>query len=200
MTLPDFKDSLKQTSDLEERLHFLRKNIFHGIPHVFDSREDEYFEFRCRIAEQFDINYQSVFIIGSAKLGFSYFKETQFSYNSDIDVAIVSQELFENFFLKICDYQYELDKFYKVPSERELEDYDRFLKYLVKGWMRPDLLPLSFNIKSLKHEWFNFFQSLSHGKSQVGNYKVAAGLYKNFTYLEKYHLNSINEFYKKITQ
>lgn len=42
------------------------------------------------------------------------------------------------------------------------------LCYLIKGWMRPDKLPTSFQIDLLKTEWFDFFESISYEKSEVG--------------------------------
>ena len=148
MKLPEFYTILRESNSETDRLRILRKLVFHGTPAVFNGDEDEYFEFRQLIAEKFKIGYQEVFIVGSAKLGFSYVKETDFSYDSDIDVALVNNQLFERYFDIICEYQYKLDQFRKIPSERELNDYNRFLQYLVKGWMRPDLLPYSFQTRN----------------------------------------------------
>lgn len=199
MDLTEFYDILGQSENETDRLRVLRKLVFHGTPAVFNADEDEYFEFRQLIAEKFEIGYQEVFIVGSAKLGFSYVKETEFSYDSDIDVVLVNRALFERYFKLICDYQYNLDQFRKIPSKRELNDYNRFLQYLVKGWMRPDLLPYSFQTGKIKAEWFEFFESISNGKSNIGNYKVNAGLFKDYSFLEKYHLNGLNQVYQKIT-
>ncbi len=200
MTLEQFKaELLLQTND-EGKRHFLNKYILHGTPFVFRDREDEYFEFRNLVAKKYSLHYQEVLIVGSGKLGFSYHKETEFTYESDIDVAIVSNKLFERFFEIICEYQYMLDKFRKIPTQTELKMYSKFLMYLIKGWMRPDLLPVSFEIDILKDTWFSFFKSLSYGYSPIGNYKVTAGLFKSYSYLERYHLNGINDFYEKIKQ
>ncbi len=200
MTLDDFKEALIQSDTVEKRLQFVQKSIFHGIPTVFQGREDDYFEFRSRIADKFEVGFHEVFIVGSAKLGFSYYKGTLFSYESDIDVVIVNEKLFEKFFLKISEYQYQLDRMHTTIDMEELNIYKTFLQYLVKGWMRPDKLPTSFQIRLLKSEWFDFFKSISYNKSEVGNYKVAAGLYKNYGYLEKYYTQSIEDVYDSLTK
>lgn len=158
MTLQDFKQILKDSDTLEKRARFLRKHVFHGLPYVFNGREADYFDFRQTISEKFNIGFQEVFIVGSAKLGFSYIKGTDFSYESDIDVVLVNESLFEKFYSSICDYQYQLDRFKKIPTENELAIYNRFLQYLVKGWMRPDLLPLSFQAEAIKSDWFDFLK------------------------------------------
>jgi hypothetical protein len=198
MTLEEFKNQLKESDNTEKRVRFLRKHMFHGLPAVFDKRESDYFDFRQFIGEKFDVGFQEVFIVGSGKLGFSYIKGTQFSYESDIDIVIVNEQLFEKYYQNICDYQYQLDRFKKIPTERELTMYNRFLQYLVKGWMRPDLLPYSFQADAIKSDWFEFFKSISYGQSNIGNYKVNGGLFKNYQYLEKYHLSGIEQTYNRL--
>jgi hypothetical protein len=199
VSIKEFYEKLNKTTKEIDRLRILRKIVFHGTPAVFNGNEEEFFEFRQLIAERFKVGFQEVFIVGSAKLGFSYVKETQFSYDSDVDVVIVNKDLFEYYFQLMCDYQYNLDQFKKIPSKRELADYNKFLQYLVKGWMRPDLLPYSFQDGKIKTEWFEFFESISNGKSNIGNYKVNAGLFKDYSFLEKYHLNGLNQVYQKIS-
>ena len=41
-------------------------------------------------------------------------------------------------------------------------------------------------MRKMKDEWFDFFRSISNGNSEVGNYKVSAGVFKGYKYLEKY--------------
>jgi hypothetical protein len=200
ITLEQFSEELKNANTGDLRLRFLRKHVFHGLPIVFNANESEYFEFRQMISEKFKVAYHEVFIVGSAKLGFSYTKQTIFSYDSDVDVVILNEGLFENYYKNICEYQYMFEKFRKIPSSQELQKYNEFLQYLVKGWMRPDLLPYSFQVDVIKTEWFEFFKSISYGKTSIGNYKVNAGLFKNNFYLEKYYLNGIEKTFQLLTK
>ncbi|WP_312753404.1 hypothetical protein [Rummeliibacillus suwonensis] len=198
-SVKEFDEILVSMQSPQERTDFIRKYFFHGTPYVFNNRENEYFDFRNKISKQFNISFHEVFIVGSAKFGFSYIKKTEFSYESDIDIVLVNENLFDYYFEKICDYQYEIDRNNKSITQDEKNKYERFLRYLVKGWMRPDLLPLSFQVDLLKKDWFEFFYSMSYGKSEVGNYKVAGGLYRNYTYLEKYYKRGIEDYYSKLT-
>lgn len=198
MSLDEFNKVLRACDSADERKTFLQKFIFHGTPFIFKGQESDYFDFRQLIANKFDVGFQEVFIVGSAKLGFNYIKETEFNYESDIDVVIVSEKVFEYYAWLICEYQYNFDKFKKVITERELDMYNRFLRYMIKGWMRPDLLPLSFQSEEIKNEWFDFFKGISYGKSVAGNYKVAAGVFKTYKYLERYHINGIEDKYNKL--
>ncbi|WP_308255042.1 hypothetical protein [Geminocystis sp. GBBB08] len=61
------------------------------------------------------------------------------------------------------------------------------------GWIRPDKLPLSFGVDILKQEWFDFFKSISYGKSEIGNYKVSAGVFKSYSHFEKYTISSLKQ-------
>ncbi|MFQ9134615.1 MAG: hypothetical protein ACLR5Y_04095 [Haemophilus parainfluenzae] len=47
-------------------------------------------------------------LTGSAKLGYSYHKNKKFDENSDIDVAIVSSDLFNEIMLRIEEFQWKI--------------------------------------------------------------------------------------------
>lgn len=143
MTLREFNELLLSADTFDARLKFVHKHIFHGTPYVFRGRESYFFEFKSRIANKFKIGFHEVFIVGSGKLGFSYYKGTQFSYDSDIDVVLVNSRLFERYARQICDYQYKLDQARQTVMAREMRMYREFLQYFIKGWMRPDKLPTS---------------------------------------------------------
>lgn len=187
----DLLEIVNQTQDDNDIKEIVRKHLLHGLPFVFDQREDDYFEFRNTIAQNFGIGFHEVFIVGSSKLGYSYHKDSKFSTNSDIDVVIVCENLFEKFHEQICEFQYAIDKALFTVNKYEMERYNLFLKYMAKGWLRPDKIPERFILKGIKKEWFDFFKTISYGKSSVGDYKVSGGLFKNYDYLEKYYTNSL---------
>ena len=190
-SMQEFLSKLAATTDEDALLDFCRRRNLHGTPAVFEGNEDAYYEFRKRIANKFSINFHEVFITGSAKLGFSPYKMKAFDYDSDIDVAIISAELYDRIMAYIHDYQMELRENRKAVSCEELKGYHKFLEYGAIGWMRPDQLPTSFRVAELKREWFGFFDSISHGKSEVGNYKVTAGAFKSYSHLERYTLSGL---------
>jgi len=185
-----FLEKLTLIEDTEV-LDFCRRTVLHGTPWIFKDSEDNFYEFRKKISEHFGISFHEVYITGSAKLGFSPYKRTVFSLESDIDVAIVSELLFSEIMEHIRKYQMNLRESRLAVSEREIKKYHKFLEYSAIGWMRPDLLPISFTIKDLKNDWFDFFSSLSFGKSEVGNYKVNAGVFKTYKHLEQYTLSGL---------
>lgn len=198
--LNTFNEKLISIIEEDNLLHFLRRHVTHGIPYIFNNREEEFYDFRKRISDKWKVNFYDIYITGSANLGFSYFKETKFSYESDIDVAIVSSELYENILKYIENFQWNIRERNILLSENDIKEYHSFLEYLAIGWIRPDKLPLQIKSNSvkLKNDWFKFFKSISYGKSEVGNYKVTAGIYKSYYHFENYVLNGIKNHQDKL--
>jgi hypothetical protein len=184
--MDEFLEQICMLTDELDLLDYCRKRMLHGTPEIFLGREGDFYEFSKRIASKFEIGFHEVFITGSAKLGFSPFKRKAFDLESDVDVAIISSALYERIMVSIHGYQMELRENRKSVSTIELDKYHKFLEYAAIGWMRPDLLPTSFRVSQLKRDWFDFFDSISHGKSEAGNYKVNAGVFKSYWHLESY--------------
>ena len=134
-------DKIEKANSNDEYLRIVRKYIIHGIPFVFKDNPDLYYDFREQIANHWHVGFQEVLILGSGKLGYSYHKNSVFSDESDIDVAIVNQSLFESFCPKIRNFQYRMDSGLETLTSYEKKEYNRFLSYMIKGWMRPDILP-----------------------------------------------------------
>lgn len=190
-TLADFKTMLATVEDGEPFVDFCRKHVLHGTPFVFAGREDDFYEFRKRIAKKFGVSFHEVYITGSGRMGFSPFKDTEFGPDSDVDVAIVSQTLFDSFVEVIRDYQMNLRSARRTVTQPEQNMYHQFLEYTALGWIRPDKLPLSFRVRDFKNDWFEFFASLSNGNSEVGNYKVSGGVFRSYRHLELYTTSGI---------
>jgi len=198
MNISDFKEQLIALKSEEELNDFCRKLVLHGIPFIFKTNENSYYEFRKKVAINFQVSFHEVYITGSAKLGFSPYKNKEFDLDSDIDVAIISEKLFEEIMWKINKFQLDYREARKIPDETEIKKYHDFLEYTALGWIRPDKLPVSFQMKSLKDQWFDFFNSLSYGRSEVGNYKVSAGVFKTYEHYEKYIVSGFSQLKKSI--
>lgn len=67
MTLENFLSYLRDVDNDDELIDLCRKKILHGIPYVFQGREDDYYNFRKRISQKFEIDFHEVFITGKAK-------------------------------------------------------------------------------------------------------------------------------------
>lgn len=199
MTKDEFFIYFSQT-DHDQLLDLCRETLFQGIPYVFNEDKKKFYLFRKRIADYWKVHYHDIHITGSAVLGFSIFKQTDFSLDSDIDVAIISNELFEEIMKDIHKYQLNFRENRALLSKQDINKYHKFLEYIAMGWIRPDLLPTNLieDISILKDNWIEFFQSISNNKSEVGNYEVSAGVFKSNSHLEEYTLLGMKLIHKKM--
>jgi hypothetical protein len=165
----DFRDDLAR---LETR-RFIRKWLVFGGCKVYQ-KEHAYFDLIERVASRFEVHPTTVFAVGSAKLGFSIAPQKRyraFNNESDIDVVIVSDRLFDRLWA-----EFHAAKGGDVAWPRR----DDFLKYLFKGWLRPDLFP---DVRGhFADGWWEFFQGLS--KDQPA--KVTGAIYRTWDFFEAY--------------
>ena len=173
--------SFKQDLKLHSSEEIVQRRIISGDSIILEART--YHELRTSIAENFQIHANEVVLVGSAKLGFSiapYKEYRHFGDSSDLDLAIVSSDLFDKFWKAV----YNLWK-QKVFWENEHD----FKKYLFQGWIRPDKLP---NAKSfaMGDSWWEYFRELTK-TNKFGPYKITGALYKDWDYLQGYQNYSV---------
>jgi hypothetical protein len=153
----------------------VREYLVSGSCQTLEDRS--YYQLREEVAEEWHVHTNEVLIVGSGKLGFSIKEKRRFQAfgtTSDYDVAIVSSDLFDYFWRLAFRYTSN----YYLWTRR-----DTFYSYIVRGWMRPDLLP-SENFGE-RVRWDVFFDSMSN-RTEYGRHKVKAGLYKSWDHLEAY--------------
>ena len=178
----------KNLISIDETL-LVRKFVTSGDCHVIS--QDKYLELKSVVADHFSIHPNEVLIVGSGKLGFSLsenksknkLRYRHFSESSDIDVAIISQSLFDDIWKLL--YDFIEDKGYWA-KQRE------FTNYHFQGWMRPDMLPTTPRFNFTQNKWWDFFNTLTSSQ-KFGTYKIRAGLYRNWHFLEKYQLKSVRQ-------
>lgn len=199
MDVISFKDEITRLKSEDEKRVFIQKFYFHGLPKVFENSESDYYLFRKRIADNFQIEFYEVLVVGSSKFGFSPYKFTDFTLESDIDVVLFNEKLYDIYFELISEYQYQIIKNKIRLNYQQYDRFEKFLNYFTRGWMRPDLLPQNTNeFKEIKSRWHDFFRSISYSKSEVGNYEVKGGLFKNHKYAEKYYKFSLDNVKYKL--
>lgn len=158
----------------------VQKHILLGPCYIFD--HDGLFDLQSAIAKHFGISPTTVHVVGSAQLGFSVVDSKRykpFNIKSDIDVAIVSDKLFDEVWDRVLRYDAEGNAWNGQKS--------KFCKYLMSGWIRPDALPPQ---ETFSLEWWKFFQELG-GATKDGKFKVAAGIYRTPAFLEVYHQRAV---------
>lgn len=177
--LEDFKADLNSLTAIQ----IVRKHILIGG--CFALSDEQHYQLKEAVCEHFKIEFNNVFLVGSGKLGFSVKAEKRFqafSDESDIDIAVISTELFTKVWEEA--YLYRKSGAY-WPKSAE------FFRYVSDGWLRPDKLPSS-NYFEFSKTWWDFFTELSSRK-QFGPYKIRAGLYHSLFFLQEYQMICVNQ-------
>ena len=179
--------------------YIVQKYLCNGYSPILD--EETIFLIKYKIASEFDIHPNEIFLTGSAQLGFSiapknialHKKFIEFNCSSDIDIAIISNNLFERYWSELLDFNIHTES----RTEEDQKIYYKFLEYLFRGWIRPDKFPFKFEGKN---DWFDFFRALTIEFNKIGNHKIAAGIYKSFDTFELYNIENINRIRKQIKE
>lgn len=194
MSIEDVKSRFKK--DLKDEIYdsryIVQKYLCNGSSPILN--DEEIFEIKFSIANKFKIHPNEVIITGSGKLGFSIAPQklfNDFNENSDIDVAIISNNVFDEFWSDLLDFNINI----KNRNCIEEKNYRDFQDYFFRGWIRPDLFPFKYKRKT---DWFNFFNDLTQKIYNYGEHKISAGIYKNFTTFELYNIKNISSIRNKI--
>jgi hypothetical protein len=182
---PDVTERLESfRADLRSDLaidQIVQRHITYGQCYALDGAA--YFELKRDISAAFGVHHSEVLVVGSGKLGFSIVSTKrfrEFNDESDIDVAIVSKELFD----AIWEDAYE---FWRArpfwPGEED------FKRYLFRGWIRPDKLPPADTFRR-RRDWWEFFRALTAGR-KFGPYRVRGGVYRSWRFLEGYQTTCV---------
>jgi len=92
-------NSIKNPEERARRIYFGEKTF------ALRDNEGAEFDIKSRIADYFKCDYRNVVFCGSAHLGFSPSKDTNFSpSNSDLDVAIIDGYLFHEVWKNLVEY------------------------------------------------------------------------------------------------
>ena len=172
--------------------YLLEKYILHNVPYYFKNNMDLFFDIKKKIATRYNIPITNIYLTGSGQLGFSLnpnkgyrnfiFDEDTSTGVSDLDFAIISTKLFDEFWDEICEYR----RSDLTLSPQEEKNCKKFQDYLFWGWIRPDKFPVNY---PKKKEWFEFFNSIN----PLVNRQVACGIFRNEHSFMKYYCRTIDE-------
>lgn len=151
-----------------------QKYIVFGDSYIL--KPELYFELKHDISLELGVHSTQVILVGSAKLGFSIAPNKRYQHfrdESDLDVAVISQDLFDDLWSIAFDYWNISGDWYRGGNFRD---------YLFRGWVRPDYLPPTVQYAN---EWFEYFRRLT-ASQKFGPFKISAGVYKSWQFLERY--------------
>jgi hypothetical protein len=157
-------------------VQIVQKHITLGPCCVLDHAT--YFALKGEVAHHFAVHPQHVVMVGSGKLGFSIAPDKRyrpFSDSSDLDLAIVSPDLFDRVWKTVLTFN---------DGGTYWPDKQRFASYLLQGWIRPDKLPPS-RVFDFAADWWEFFRALT-ARGSYGGVKITAGVYRDHHFFERY--------------
>jgi hypothetical protein len=167
----------------------VQEYLFEGVPYCFKDTPEIFVLFRQMICDEFGIHRQNFTVVGSAKIGFSLSPENYgrvFNKGSDIDVVLVSEELFQDLWWKLIEYKkttvYHLNK-----SNRDR--FQELQSIIFYGSIRLDKLTDDF---TYARNWWMFFNSLSIDK-RFGPRRVRAMLFKSWRHVSSYYEDGIRK-------
>ena len=177
-----FRDDLLNLPPME----IIRKYITTGSPLMLS--EDEYFSLRNEIASAFHLHPSAIILVGSSRTGFSMKPEKRYqaaSHNSDLDVAIVSSEKFDDYWERVFEY---------AQSNSAWKNSYRFRMFqqnLFRGWIDPRGLPPVKSFQEARH-WTDFFDSMMQSR-RFGTRRISARLYRTWSRLEAYQEKAVRQ-------
>ena len=169
--------------------------VFSAEPYAFQERPQAHLDMKKHLSNSLSVQAEDITVVGSAKMGFSLSPDTRFrpfSSSSDIDIAVISAELFDRIWSIILDW-------HNPRRTGHLQEYDlewmlRSRRRIYWGTLRPDELRysgVSFPeklkpLRDLTTRWFNAFRELS--KLSVFDSREASGfLYRSWWHASLYH-------------
>lgn len=190
---------IKACREIESEI-IVQQHLIDGTSYFFDCIQiGEEFEFKKDLAKSLGVHIRNIVIVGSGKLGFSIkpdddilsfypFKDFDHDYiidveneKSDLDIAVVSGSLFDKQLVQIYNHTncYSLSS-YKGRTKKSFADY------ILKGWLRPDFVPIDYaitnEIKAVQDKY-----KMKYGRD------INIGIYKSWYFFEKYHQNNIDK-------
>jgi hypothetical protein len=144
------------------------------------------------ISKRYSIHVKEIEIVGSAKIGFSLSNERfgkPFCETSDIDLAVISSQLFDNAWLNLL----RMDMIYYKLPDADREKLKECYETIHRGFISPERLPYKSNFGQ---RWWEMFSRISNDPKYEKR-KIRGRLFKNWWFAEKYYSIQIEKLKKE---
>jgi hypothetical protein len=196
-SVEEFRGALL-TKPLDE---VVREYIFEGLPYVFREKPGLMEVLRIHLCKDLGISAESTIIIGSAKIGFSLSPDSvfrQFSDESDIDVLVVDEKIFDDIWRIVLKWHYPR----RIHGLGGMDGSwgRRRRRDLYWGWFVPDKIKyegLSFPevlkpLRDISTAWFNAFRSLSR-IPDFSRRNITGRVYRTWDHAFLYHADGLRQ-------
>lgn len=162
-------------------------------PYAFASDSD-FTTFRMTASSMLSVPEADLVVVGSGRLGYSpspFHPGTPFSKRSDIDLVVVSADLYDLGWRHLAE---AYPGFGYGAAVQEAYDGHR-RRSAIRGWMQPERFPGLIPFQGI---WFDAVQKLS--RLAPGRRPVRARLYRTWDYVHIYHRWSLREIIRRKSQ
>lgn len=194
-TISNIKEDIKTLSAKQFYIKYLLRSDNWYFENILDYHNNDLIhtidDFKCIISDNLKINLNCISMVGSGKIGYSlapieeklyrqFNNDEQQGKLSDLDIAIVSSELFNKYwYLLRHSFSPVYSAYYKyIPTE------------IYRGYINEKYLS---NIPNCRKEWIA--QSSASKKALTANlfikHQITYRLYRNWEDVEHYHIQSI---------
>lgn len=203
-TAEEFRKQLLETMALPRLVsqYVLAGEAFGGMPYVFRSNPSAHDLLKRQLCSRLGLRPEAIFVVGSAKVGFSLSPDTfprAFSPPaSDIDVVVIDARLFDVVWNSLLDWNYPRRGKLMGPA---WEWAKRRRNDLYWGWFSPQYLdfrdfltfPESLNpVRDLKADWLAAFRELAR-HPLLSRHEVTGRLYRTWDHALSYHVYSLSK-------
>jgi hypothetical protein len=204
LTVEQFREALVSGS----LAAIAQQYIFTGVPYVFRDEPASNSLLTGHVCHELRVAQANVVVVGSAKTGFSLNPNNfprGFSDTSDIDVIVVSEQLFDKVWMTLLEWQYPRRLISLGGPEQRWAASRR--KDIYWGWIVPDEISyegLAFPnvlrpLRDISAQWFNTFQKLSLYREFVAR-TVSGRLYRTWDHALRYHTDGLRQIRDKIVR
>jgi len=205
MPYPSVKEFEKilLTLPLEE---IVQEHLFGGEPYVFRTSARAHTLLKQHVSQHLNTPEDDIRIVGSARIGFSLSPDSfgrQFSAESDIDVIVINEQLFDLIWMTLLRWHYPRRN-QPFGSLREWASSRRRDVFL--GWFTPHQiqfnpdLPFPQVLSPLRDHaalWFDTFRSLAR-YPEFAKRDVSGRLYRTWDHALLYHVAGLSQIKQSI--
>ena len=180
-TKTEFEQILR-TSSFDDIINDI---IFAGLPYFCSGQPELHDQMIDRITNGLGVGAADVCVVGSASIGFSLAPQkfgTPFSERSDIDVVVVSADLFDQSWLDILANR-RLPWATLRPRTKDRLMAHRSESYIYNGWIYPDSIAEALGIGQ---NWLRTFNGLSRIPA-ISSRSINSRLYRTWEHAKVYH-------------
>lgn len=183
------RDEFSALLDSHDHTKIVEEFLIAGVPFAFRDSPSDYDTLRVALGSALHLTVDTMTVIGSGRIGFSLSPEkygVPFSPKSDLDVVVVSANLFDIAWFDLL----RLGRKYFSLQKRVQERVDTHKENnIFWGFILPDRLP---GAVALSPVWFRTFKGLARNPSLAGR-DVNGRLYRTWDHVHVHQLHSLRK-------